>query len=259
MSILVNNSNIITNGGKILISGGDPSTLRNLKSWFSARKETRFSNGNSVPSQIDFSGNGALRSQATSGNQATYATGVSNGQPAFNFDGTDDYYTGAVNVPKNVAGATSIIVFKKKSLTNTAYYLAYEKSGLFRIGVILNIVSTGEIQIVQMRTDGGSQAFFRAPCNDLNTHVLVSIFDFVNGVVRIWLDGFLIGQSTTPVDPGATCSNTDLTIAYTGRRTGPPASNYDGYIFEDILCDAVLTPEEFLPVVNQLKTIYGVS
>lgn len=59
--------------------------------WLAAWKETGYSDGDAMATIKDWSGNGRDFTQATSGSRPQYKTGILNSQPAFRFDGTDDF------------------------------------------------------------------------------------------------------------------------------------------------------------------------
>ncbi len=65
----------------------DPDLALHIAPW----KETGFSNNDPVGTATDFSTNGRNFTQGTSGSKPLYKTSILNGQPAFLFDGTDDY------------------------------------------------------------------------------------------------------------------------------------------------------------------------
>jgi hypothetical protein len=69
-------------------SSFSPQSIQNLIAWYAADRISGISNGASVSSWPDLSGNGNNLSQATGANQPTYLVSSINGRPAVSFNGT---------------------------------------------------------------------------------------------------------------------------------------------------------------------------
>jgi len=74
-----------------LVAPGTPPPDADLALQIAPWKETGFSNNDPVATATDFSTHGRNFTQATSGSRPLYKTGIMNGQPAFLFDGVDDF------------------------------------------------------------------------------------------------------------------------------------------------------------------------
>lgn len=256
--VLITGSKVITSNSKVVKRGGSLATLRELKQWYAARLETGYVNTNQVVTLTDKSGNGISATQATSTKRALYTTNVQNSLPSFEFDGTDDYYsTTPLTSPKNVSGVTLTAVVKKKSLTGTQYISNYTLSAgaVVRAQLVGNISGTGEIQGAGTRVDGGTVSFLRYTLNDLSTHIITSVIDFVTGTVRNYVDGVFVGESTV-FDAGALCSNTNLTLSLIGAAA-ISTSFLNAHLMEYLRCDAPHTSAEVYNTYTLLKNIYA--
>lgn len=96
--------------------------------WYNARSEG-YSNGASMPTLTDRSGNGNNATQVTSGLRGTFVTGAINSLPAYSFDGTDDRYSMAsaiadgdwtVYIVLKPAGSTFRTVFGNSGSTHAS-------------------------------------------------------------------------------------------------------------------------------------------
>lgn len=70
---------------------GNSSVPAGLILWLAAWKETGKSDGDAMATLTDFSGNGRDFTQSDSGKRPLYKTNILNSQPAFRFDGSDDF------------------------------------------------------------------------------------------------------------------------------------------------------------------------
>jgi hypothetical protein len=85
--------------------------------WLDANQETSYSNGGTVEPILDWSGNANNISQATSTQRAKWDTGMSNGRPAYRFDGIDDF----MDLPVTVSDSawTLYVVLRPQQVNNT--------------------------------------------------------------------------------------------------------------------------------------------
>ena len=96
-----------------------PSSISGLKLWLKADAITGVSNGGTVSSWSDQSGNGYDATQSITGDQALYETNVLNGKPVLRFNGTSDWYSMASGLTFALNSYTSFIVHTPQS--STAY------------------------------------------------------------------------------------------------------------------------------------------
>lgn len=87
-ALIACSSNVVATPGGIF----DPTTITGLKLWAEARLETGFSDSDPVATWTDFSGEGNHLTQATEANKPLYRTNIINGEPAMQFDGSNDYF-----------------------------------------------------------------------------------------------------------------------------------------------------------------------
>lgn len=86
--------------------------------WLDAGQETGYSDEDPVNPIKDWSGNGNDISQATSGFRAKWDTNMSNGHPAYKFDGVDD----RMDLPVSVSDSawTLYVVLRPQQVNNTS-------------------------------------------------------------------------------------------------------------------------------------------
>lgn len=111
-----------------------PSDISGLKGWWDASAITGLTDGNSVSSWSDLSGNSRTLTPLAS-NPPTYKTGIKNGLPVVRFDGVNDVIEAASVLPGSTS-YTVFIVFSATSMTN--YRAPFQAGGNFALAGILN-------------------------------------------------------------------------------------------------------------------------
>lgn len=99
-----------------------------------AQDEANYGEDDPVPSAADWSGNDRHATQETGGNQPVFKLALQNGQPAYRFDGVDDFMqTASWNL---VHPVTTFAVWMQREETGTNRWL-FDGTTQLRLGVIL--------------------------------------------------------------------------------------------------------------------------
>lgn len=124
-----------------------PETIAGLEQWLRA-DSLGLSNGASVSSWSDESGNGYDFAQATSANQPTFVTGVANGLPAVRTDGTNDRMSSSLPMTNT---------------DNFTVFLAGGQTGTngFRAPYSIGTGASGGYALGGRGDSGGQQGFLR--------------------------------------------------------------------------------------------------
>lgn len=76
----------------------DYGAITDIEAWFEAKEETGYSDDDTVTPLTDHSGVSGNGTQGTDSLRALYKTSIINSQPAFRFDGSNDFYTTSITL-----------------------------------------------------------------------------------------------------------------------------------------------------------------
>lgn len=212
-----------------------PGSLSGLRLWLKADAITGKTNGSSVDTWIDSSGNSASATNPTSAHQPTYVTNVTNGLPIVRFDGTDDELFSAVS--SSAAQQTIVAVVSPASTSGTPGVFGASGQG----GLQLRLVS-GLPQLLSHWV--AEIGIADEPAATAAFQVLVATFSAGN-TYSLWLDDELLASGTTTVTLSA-----GLT-AVIGSGSGEDF--FAGDIAEMACYDRVLTNGEITSLVSALR------
>lgn len=224
MGILVRNNKVIEAGGKILYRQVSPFELPNLKLYLSATRMVQQTDGSSVLSFTDFSGNGFHAVQGTGSLQPTFETNEFGINAGIKFDGVDDFLSfsgGALDIFRNVNQYTVQVLCKRSAISTTSAVLYFSVNGSTTNRFLINFLSSGDIQIVNRMLDATvSGNIVLMSSNDTNEHLIqVTVYQ---SIMYCYLDGVLRGQIGLEA---ATSSNTASTTARVGTSPAPVLSS----------------------------------
>lgn len=196
MGILVRNNKVISAGGKILYNRtGNPFDLPNLKLYLSATRMVQQSDGSSVPSFVDFSGNNFHATQASVSLQPTFQTNEFGVNAGIKGDGVNDAMFGSVDLFKNINQYTIQLLYKRTVLGIDLLFLARTAGGSNRAYVRL---TTTQIEFYTQQIDGTTQLAIVYPNTDLLPHLIQYTLNPANNIVYFYLDGVLSGTLVVP-------------------------------------------------------------
>lgn len=243
---------------------GDPGSA---KIWLAARKETAFSDGDSVSSATEWI-NGWDFTQGTGASQPTYQTGEVGSSPAFQFDSVNDYLnapSAALGIFNNIGTATVMTVHRRTSTTGTLLNVGSNADGEPRARYFYE--GNTFPQLGGRRTDGGSDdTSVFGNISQWNTSGLLATLtvDYAGSDSYLYIDGTLRGSDTSFGTDGNT-STTDSAAIYLGvQRIGGSGSPFffyyfGGYIAEVIVWVPALTTEQREAAEADLGAIYGLT
>lgn len=258
-------SNILTlTGGKplifnskILVNLKSLEKATNLKAWYTARKITSPPADNTAVSSFpDHSNNGTAVSQATGSAQPKYRTGIINGLPAYQFDGSD-YLTFTSNtLTQNKAGLTSYIVYKRTSGVTGQTLLYFPNSAnATKHGIVINSGTGADNIAAQARRTTESGVLASHANQDTSFHVIANVTDYTNNLLSLWVDGEL--KSTAAIG-GTSGANSENAASSAGASTISNSGGFfTGYLGELMFCDAAHTGKEVVDIMSALRRIYG--
>jgi hypothetical protein len=219
----------------------DPRSIANLACWFAADRITGVSNGASLGTWSDLSGNGndAIQSGAP---KPSYQTNVISGKPVVRFDGSNDYLKAASS---SSLKPTAVTMFVVGSLSGTGVHLPF-----------MTFRDTVPSHRWAMTVDGGGSPQIRTIFNGTSYSAAATVTRFVSWACRS-TDNIIYGDNKLVVN-----SADIATITYgTGDGLYIGTSNagdfLQGDIAEIIVYGRALTDNEYGDVQLYLREKYG--
>jgi hypothetical protein len=223
----------------------NPGGIPNINAWYAA-DSLGLSDGTSVSSWSDSSGNNFTATQATGAKQPVYHTNQINGLPALTFDGANMLMSSGAD-SSYIAGLTVFAVFLPSSVTtNIAIIGAPAGAGLeWRQG------TAGKMVILKQNTTNIGTA---TNANSISTWQTASL-DYGN----VGTSAFHFFKNGTA--NGGTTSSTILATGQTMRigATSAPADFWNGQIAEIITYERVLTATERAQVDSYFQDKYAIA
>lgn len=231
------------------MSGWTPSNLKagKLHVWFKADSVSG-SDGDSVASWSDSSGNGNTASQATSARQPTLQTNELNGQSVLEFDGTNDILSDGDVADLDVGTGDIWFAAVFKSTSNGAVQFFFEKQG-----TSLGLMST-KSGTLAARLGGASNIPQQNNGNWSRTsHILVTA-----SRVSSTCNGFYNGSAmdTTGTTNTGSIDNSSVLDIGAAAVGGQPML---GQIAEVLIGGATLRTKERLRIEGYLADKYGLK
>lgn len=224
--------------------GKHPTTITGLKLWIKADAITGVSEGGSVSTWPDSSGNGYDVAQSTGGYQPVFRNSGMNERPAVDFDGSDDSMNNS-SVLSNIGNATGTVITVFEPQGDTQY-------GLTRIGANTNgygrYAGSGGGYTDDFRASGYRLSDYPAVMPTVGRHMLTvrsGSSDYV-----AYLDRISQGGSNSP--QWGLRSTFEIGIDTFGNPL-------DGYISELLLFNSSLSDANRHDVENYLGNKYSIS
>jgi hypothetical protein len=233
---------------------GGFSTLNNTPFWLEANS-LGLSNGASVSSWTDLSGNGNNSSQASSSARPTYSTNQVNGLAVVDFDGSDDYLkANLISELSNQADLSWFIVFRTDNtgVNQLAVSSNYAGGSAFNLKWGAGIVNNKHQDLV--KTDAGATK--RVNTNASSGYNLR--FGSIQGSSTDVLSCFLNGNSSGTNNATAYSTNAHLSTVI-GKSANSGSFHLDGQIAEIILFNSVPNTTQRIIVENFLAAKYDLT
>ena len=233
----------------------------NLQQWFSARLETGYSDGDPIGTFVDQSGNG--RTMSSSGtNRPAWKTGISNGQPAYFFDGLNNYVQrSAAFMSGWSAGEMWVMLKRPSSSINGNGWLKYDGNTLashnwFGDGQIFE--STFSNTRDQIAYISGPAAPYEAAAQGSNGAVYIVCNNGASNGRRVFYNG---NNSMLTATHNFSVPSTDCLIgASSDQASGSISPNrWHGWIMEFLVYNAILSASDRNQNLNELEAIYGIT
>ncbi len=240
-----------------------PSDIAGLKLWLEADGNvytsgtTQATNGQTVTTWVDASGQSHDATQATSGNRPIFVTGAVNGKPVIRFDGIDDFMGTASG---SYAVQTYFIVFKMASGGPS-----YQGIITARVSPNSSLVSPSDSNLgfgtglfgsnlVNVNSDGsgttGATTYIAVDGSSLST----SDFDNYNAGVACSAGNY---HYVTDIDTSASASGTKVYCIGADTYTGGGDRYFTADIALILVYDSNITGTNQTNVVNYIKAKYG--
>lgn len=212
-------------------SAFSPSDIAGLKLWLKADAITGLSDGDSVASWSDSSGNSNDAVQATTANKPTYKTGIINSLPVVRFDDTDDY-----------------IVTPSISWTNQTIFVVLKGTGGgYPVGF-----TTGSENAVIYGFVANTLEIYNGPriqIGNFSSFAYATIIRNSSGTTTVRKNGTQTGTSASVNIPAASV----VKLGVSGSLTDP----WGGDIAELLIYDAVISGDDLTNVETYLADKYG--
>jgi hypothetical protein len=182
-----------------------PASVSNLALWFDATRITGLSDGGSVATWSDLSGNGRDATQATGASKPTYKTAILNGRPVVRFDGNDFLSIGAFDIAS--AAVTVFAVCSASAGSAQAIFEDGDADG-GTTGFALQRNASNKA-VVYGKGDAGYSSFVSTATLTTTAQTVSAVFDksAVNEAT-LWLNGATAGVQ----------SNSANTNTFTGSQ-----------------------------------------
>ena len=231
----------------------DATALTNLKLWLKA-DDLAVADGAAVASWPDASGIGNDAAQGTGANQPVLRLNGIGGKPAVEFDGTNDFLTGAISITGNYQ-LTAFMVMR---------YITQGGGGsmsFYRVGATDS--NDPNLAIVNYNSDGNKSMFYKFnpgayitnPANGTDM-IYAGQTGWIGGGVKsqCWLNGNPAAQVVTDA------TNYNIEKYVIGSRMTPNASGFMKIrVAEIIVCHAVLSAAERNMVWAAMNAKYGIT
>jgi gliding motility-associated-like protein len=200
------------------------------------------SNGESIKTWTDQSGNNNHVTQATSGNQPTFATSALNGYPVIRCDGTDDYMRTELN---NLSAPITIMTVSRFNVSEESYILT------------LGDFNTTNTASISRETDDryfcftGSKRYGPVLANN-QTYILHAAHKIASQYHNLYVNE----TSASVSDYGSSLITDGSFILGASRSIG---SFLDGDIAEVIIFNKILNQAQKIIVENYLAAKYGIT
>lgn len=175
----------------------NPRQISNLQLWFDATK-INATNGNTISSWSDLSGNGYDATQPISSFQPTYNTNRQNGLPCVTFSNNYMSMLSGLGITANIPGATTFIALKHTSVTGnaTVFNISVNGSATF---IELNRVNmarqTNKAFTATRRTDNSANV------NNTSATLLTTSTFFIHNVINNYSGGTIFQYLNNTQDP----------------------------------------------------------
>lgn len=251
----------------------------NLVGWFAANKINNVntalpSDGTSVSTWSDISGQGRLPTNSTATNQPTFKTNIANGQPAVLFDSNAGGANGdwltlgtTTDIGKlSLTGATDWTIFICAKITAVTPPSGQSGTLLFNQGSGVSIneqyqfqqIPGGVLSITACAGDTGAVRTARAGNAIANTPFIVTAYSDTLGAARFY-SKLNTGAFVTSdgIYPSILTTGSNFSI---GRQKGGFTNRiFDGHIFEILIYNSQLTADERLVIERYLGTKYNIA
>lgn len=229
-----------------------PSSLPNLALWLKADAITGLTDGQSVATWNDSSGNGRNVTQATGVYQPTYKTNIINGKPVVRFDGSNDHLLQPVITGDPTA--LSLFVAAKRAASAGGQVLWGHRSESTRL---IQLTTNDDTTAVwQLRGSGNALQQLLITGTLTNWNIYTATFDKPNNNHVFRLNGGS-QQTNTYAFGSETMTSTLETIG--ASNTGGYGFYFNGDIAEIIVYSRALSTTERQQVEQYLAQKYAIT
>jgi hypothetical protein len=152
-----------------------PSSLSGLALWLDATRITGLSDGGSVATWSDVSGNGRDATQATGAKQPTYKTAIQNSKPVVRFDGGDALQTASFALTATSA-VTVFLVCSGANVTDQILFEFSDNNNSHTDGFLVYRDSSNRIR-ASLKGDVGTTDFATAATSAATMLLAGAVFD----------------------------------------------------------------------------------
>jgi len=213
-------------------------------------------NGSTVTSWNDESGNNY---NLTAGNGATYNTNVQNGYPAFNFDGSTDYFERAYEADLNPSALT---IFTADNVTSSSNYKAIlsnrdDPAGTEASGFILYATPTDNYWQFWNGSVANSWEITNSGTSTAGSWAgQTSEYQSGTDGKKIYVNGEQKAQNTHTLNNN---TSNPIRVGAGKNESATPDYYYQGYIGEIIMYDVVINDAQRIIIQNYLAAKYNYS
>jgi hypothetical protein len=216
--------------------------------WLDAGRLTGLTNGQAVASWPDASGNGHDAAQGTSASRPVVLSAAVNGQPAVQFDGSNDYLQNTTfSALSGQTGATAYVVLKADTTsTNRVAFCDTARD------------VTSQVYSSLIYTYATAGKWGRAAFTSRDWTIWNSVYDGAQASnatrLKLYVNGVVQALSYGSTIPAVLATGAGYDV---GRPQGSNLAYWDGNIAEVIVYGRTLSESERLAVEGYLRTKYG--
>ncbi len=238
----------------------NPTNYGTVKLWFAARKETGLTDGQALSTITDFSSNSWSFTQGSGTSQPTFEVDVVNEQPAFRFDGINDFVSapaGARAILNGVTNATIVAVVRPLSMTanRRLFYASINGAATTRFSVGAGEVANKFWAAIRPNDAVSGVSFSTTNTYTIGEGAIVSLNGlFSAGTGSLYRDGTFDGTGSY----GATAvSATDSTTMNLGSASSG-SNSWSGDVCEFIIWVPALADVDRENAEKALADIYNI-
>jgi len=233
-----------------------PTDISGLKLWLDASAITGVSDGGTITTWPDMSGNGYDATQATASAKPVFKTNILNGKPVVRANGSKSMFlSSGLDMLRKAPGVTIFAVAKLDAVGADSQYIFYAARGGGDAPRAALCYHNSVFALRYRRLDSDSTSTLSGAAADTDWHIHGALLDFSTGFSGIYIDA--AESNTGSPSTGLFSDTSSSAIAI----FSDDHSNYrwNGDIAEIIVYNTALSADDIQKINKYLSQKYGIA